>query len=268
VSVVDGHCHVSPIWYEPVETLLRQMDANGVEQAVLVQLLGQYHNDYQLQCLRRYPDRFACVVAVDVDRPQACTELRELAAAGAAGVRLRPNARSPGGDPLAIWRTAEAEGLAVSCAGTSDEFAKPAFAAVVAALPRLTIVLEHLAGASRPDADQHEADMRERAFGLARHPNVHVKVPGLGEILHRARALPAAGAPFASQPLALYAALQRFGADRLMWGSDFPVVAAREGYTNALRWTRAALAEQSPDALHRIFAANARRVWRLPRTAS
>jgi len=42
---VDAHCHVSPCWYEPVESLLFQMDRNHVEQAVLVQYMGQLYND-------------------------------------------------------------------------------------------------------------------------------------------------------------------------------------------------------------------------------
>ena len=32
-------------------------------------------------------------------------------------------------------------------------------------------------------------------------------------------------------------AYQRFGARRLMWGSDYPPVSAREGYQNSLRLT-------------------------------
>lgn len=38
--IVDSHCHVSSVWYEPIETLLAQMGRNGVQQAVPVQLLG------------------------------------------------------------------------------------------------------------------------------------------------------------------------------------------------------------------------------------
>ncbi len=39
VPVVDAHCHVSPVWYEPVETLLFQMERNGVDTAILIQML-------------------------------------------------------------------------------------------------------------------------------------------------------------------------------------------------------------------------------------
>ena len=40
--VVDSHCHASREWYEPIETLLFEMDRYGVEQAVLIQINGQY----------------------------------------------------------------------------------------------------------------------------------------------------------------------------------------------------------------------------------
>ena len=35
----------------------------------------------------------------------------------------------------------------------------------------------------------------------------------------------------------MFAAYDAFGASRMMWGSDFPPVAGREGYRNALQWT-------------------------------
>src|SRR5438034_4920103 len=106
MSIVDSHCHVSPVWYEPVESLLHQMDRNGVEQAVLIQMMGQSNNAYQFECVRRFPGRFASVVIVATDRPDAAETLERLAGQGASGVRLGPLTRSPGDDPLAIWRAA------------------------------------------------------------------------------------------------------------------------------------------------------------------
>jgi hypothetical protein len=44
VLLVDSHCHALPHWFEPVEVLLHQMDANGVEKATLVQVRGQLDN--------------------------------------------------------------------------------------------------------------------------------------------------------------------------------------------------------------------------------
>jgi L-fuconolactonase len=247
-----------------VETLLDQMDRNGVAQAVLIQMLGQFHNAYQQECVHRYADRFASVVGIDATRHEACDELVELAARGASGVRLRPETRSPGDDPLAIWRIAEAEKLAVSCVGTSEQFSSREFFALVATFPELAVVLEHLGGSSRPDADENGAAMRRGVLELAEYPNVYLKIPGLGELVPRAATLPAEGAPLDPRPQALRSALERFGPERLMWGSDFPPVAAREGYGNALRWVRAAFADQPAEAQAAIFGGVARRVFNLP----
>ena len=88
MPIVDSHCHASPVWYEPVESLLSQMERNGVDHAVLIQMQGQANNDYQFECVRCYPGRFASVVIVDSARPDAPRALERLAEEGASGVRL------------------------------------------------------------------------------------------------------------------------------------------------------------------------------------
>jgi len=262
MRIVDSHCHVSSVWYEPVESLLFQMDRCGVERAVLVQLLGQYDNAYQQSCLRRHPDRFASVVGIDPAREDAAQRLQELAEQGATGVRLRPEARSAGADPLAIWRVSDRLGLAVSCVGNVTKFSAPEFRDVVGAFPRLTIVLEHLGGSSAPDATEAEAAARRRVFELARFPNVCLKMPGLGELATRSSILPRHEAMPLEMPGMLFQALEFFGAERLMWGSDFPVVSSREGYANALGWCRHALADQPESVMSQIFGGTAARVFR------
>lgn len=262
--IVDSHCHVSPIWYEPVESLLAQMDRTGVQQAVLVQLLGQYDNGYLLECRKRYPRRFAVVAAVDPSRPDAVDTVRRLADSGAAGIRLRPAARSPGSNPLAVWEAVQECGLSASSVGNSQAHSSPEFGELVAALPRLPIVLEHFGGTSQADANEEQRNARRSVFSLARHSNVFLKLPGLGELLPRAQQLPSAGVPLdlSGKPI-LSEALQAFGARRMMWGSDFPVVASREGYSNALHWCQAALESESATDITAIFGGTARSVYKL-----
>lgn len=261
MRIVDAHCHVSTVWYEPVETLLAQMDRNGIAQAVLIQMLGQFDNAYQQDCAARHPERLASVVAVDPADPDACKTLEALAAHGAVGVRLRPEARSPGDDPLAIWRAAVDSGLAVSCVGTAEKFGAPDFFALIQALPDLTIVLEHLGGTSQAGATDLRA--RRRVFETAQFPNVCLKVPGLGELVPRPTGLPTQGSVLGVQVAELELALERFGPDRLMWGSDFPVVGSREGYRNALQWARSAVAAAVPGAEASVFGGTARRIFKL-----
>lgn len=261
--IVDAHCHASPVWFEPVEPLLFQMDRLGIAQATLVQVLGQYDNTYIFDCIARYPGRFAAVVAVDPARADAIDALERLADAGARGLRLRPEARSPGEDPLAIWRAAARLGLAVSCAGTAANLLAPAFADLVQALPRLTITLEHLSGWARPDSDGSEAT-REGIAALARFPNLVLKVPGLGQLVKREGNLPASGRVLRLEPAAIVLQmLERFGAERLMWGSDFPPVATREGYGNALAWVQELFAGVPTQARAQVFGLTAQRIFRL-----
>lgn len=260
--IVDSHCHASDRWFEPVETLVFQMDRHGVQRAVLTQLLGQYDNGYQQACVRRDPARFASVVAVDVSRPDAVAQLRKLAGDGATGLRLRPGDRSPGEDPLALWRAAAGLGLTVSCVGSSQAFAAPEFAELVAQLPTLPIVLEHLAGTSSPDADDEARALRRRALALARFPNVHLKLPGLGELVPRPRlGVFDRDGPHLTDCGPVGDALALFGAARVLWGSDHPVVASREGYAQALRWCRAVVDALAPGAGPAIFGQNANRLF-------
>lgn len=259
--VVDSHTHASSAWYEPVETLLYQMDRNDVDRAVLIQINGQTDNSYQVDCVRRYPDRLSSVVMVDPLHPDALDHLERLAGSGASGVRLPPGARSPGEDPLAIWRAAARLRLAVSCGGATAEFASDAFAELVQAVPDAAIVVEHLASVSRPDAGLSDAELRQRAFALARFPNVFIKVPGLGEFCRRA--IPVAE-PFPFErpiPPYLEQAYQQFGPGRMMWGSDFPPVASREGYARALRLPMDQLADKSQADRDLVFGAVALSVF-------
>jgi len=259
--IVDGHCHVSDIWYEPVETLLFEMDRARVERAVLVQLLGQFDNAYQQDCLTRYPGRFASAVAVDPLSAGAVEELHRLIGAGATAVRLRPGARSPGDDPFAIWRAAEARGIAVSCVGPAASFLAPGFGDIPASVPRLVIVLEHLGGLARPDVTDTEA-ARRGILALAEHPRVFLKVPGIGQLSLRLPNLAAGRSPLADpSPRLLHEIVKAYGPRRLMWGSDFPPVAAREGYMNALCWAEDALGGLDAKSRESIFGDNARDIF-------
>jgi L-fuconolactonase len=96
MDITDSHAHASQQWFEPLETLLHQMDHNHVSSVVLIQINGEYDNSYNRQIVRDYPGRFACVAHLDAARPDAPDQLRHLADDGVSGLCLRPSTRSSG----------------------------------------------------------------------------------------------------------------------------------------------------------------------------
>lgn len=261
MNIVDSHCHASPIWYEPVESLLYEMEANGVAQAILIQINGQTHNDYQFDCLTRYPGRFASVVIVDTKSSDAPDNLRQLADRGASGVRLRPETRSPGDDPLAIWRTAEQLGIAVSCIGNAMDYASDDFSQLIDQVPDLNVVVEHLGALGSKSAEQTDEAIIAKVLDLARFPNVTIKVPGFGEFC--TRAIPGDD-PFPFErpiPNLIERVHDAFGPERMMWGSDYPPVSSREGYRNALQFPLEAFAAKPDAAKALIFGEVALRIF-------
>jgi L-fuconolactonase len=262
MPIVDSHTHTANSWYEPIETLLWEMDRNGVDQAVLIQMRGQTDNSYQADCVRRYPGRFASVGIVDAQQPDAEQALQRLADSGASGVRFHLPLRSPGEDPLAIWRAAARLKLPVSCGGNSTLFASPDFAAAVEAVPELPIVVEHLGGVNHPVDDPRQEALRQQVFALARFPNLYLKIHGLGEFCRRAMP-PTDPFPFVQPvPSTLEEAHRAFGAGRMMWGSDFPPVAVREGYRNALRLPMEQLAHLPQAERDQIFGGTAAAIFK------
>jgi len=260
--IIDAHCHGSSRWYEPVETLLFRMDACGVERAVLIQLLGSIDSRDMVAARSAHPDRFAFVAAIDAQATNAIDQVRRAVDAGAAGLRLRPTVRSAGDDPLAIWRQAGETGLAISCVGPAAEFVSAGFGALLDALPGLPIVLEHLGGLGRPDVGDRGAALVE-LLGLATYRNISLKLPGLGQLAPRVAAFDETDPPIDLSGIdaLLASVLEVFGPNRLMWGSDFPPVAAREGYANALVWTRDVLNRLAPGSIDAAFGDTAARIF-------
>ena len=103
MMIVDTHSHAGINWFEPVEMILHQMNLNGVEKTALIQHAANYHNDYIMECVKRFPGRFGAVIWVDVQDPDATATLEQLSKhPEVVGVRFHPNDRSPGPAPLAI----------------------------------------------------------------------------------------------------------------------------------------------------------------------
>lgn len=259
MRIIDTHCHAGLNWFEPVETLLHEMNTNGVSQAVLIQHRGTYDNTYLFECANRFPGRFKVVVLLDPEDPNQPRTLAKLAEQGAAGLRLAPESRVAGSDPLAVWKKAGELGLVVSCLGKTAQFAAPEFRRLVEECADTVIVIEHLAGASTDTVRPY--DELRRALRLAELSNTYIKIPGLGEFTARpSRLLPYY--QLEQIPPFIEMAFDAFGPHRMMWGSDFPPVAAREGYRNALEGVRTYPALSHGDDVEWVMGKTAASVWK------
>ena len=260
--VVDSHAHATPAWYEPVEALLYQMERHGVRYGHLVQIGGYFDNTYQEQALARHPGRLVHIVQVDWTRPDAVAQLEALVARGnVSGLRLRPESRSPGEDPLAIWRAAARLRLAITVSGNLDTFTSEEWPRVLGAVPEVPVVIEHLGSVNTPDGEAAPWPRRRQVMDLARFPNAHLKLHGLGEFATRASPV-RVPFPFAEPvPPFLDWAYDAFGPQRLMWGSDHSLVSSREGYGLALRLPLEHFAAHSEADRRAIFGGTALRVF-------
>jgi predicted TIM-barrel fold metal-dependent hydrolase len=276
-AVIDSHLHV---WDETaagldagpmkvgysaqasasVELFMDYMDEAGVERAVFVQpWFYHWDNAYMTRCLRRFPDRFRGVCVIDPRGPEAPAALRRWRAEGVTGIRLRPlrEGERPGPGPwlgtdetLPLWE-AIAETGTIACvmhAGADLHRLPP----LLARFPSLRIVIDHI---NNPvPAEGLGQPAFQAVLALARHPQVHVKLSGFHHWC-RDRYPYRDGLPFAE------ATVRAFGAERCMWGSDFPHVLAGCGYVRSRHLLPREATFLSKDELELVMGGTAERLW-------
>ncbi|GAA4326788.1 amidohydrolase family protein [Streptomyces venetus] len=277
MTVVDAHHHVWDLsvrdqdWISgpeldplrrdfTVKDLEPEASAAGVGRTVLVQTVTVPEETPEFLALAEAHELIAGVVGwTDLTRPDvadALARLRELPG----GRYLKGIRHQVQGEPDPEWllRPDVLRGLAaVADAGLVYDLVVlphqlPACARAAAALPGLTFVLDHLgkppvaAGTLEPWA----SDLR----ALATLPNTVAKLSGLVTEADPASWTPADLRPYAE------VALEAFGPDRLMYGSDWPVCTLGVAYGDTLRLTRDLT---SPREHEQILTATATRVYGL-----
>jgi predicted TIM-barrel fold metal-dependent hydrolase len=256
--IVDSHVHVvspdearyplSPgglpgTWYRerPVsaEQLRAEMAEAGVTHAVLVQAVGAYSfdNAYAAAAAAAHPLHYRGVCALDGRAAAASATLGELVRErGIRGVRVFALAR-PGeswlGDPatFGLWQTARE--LQITALATVFEHQLEELGRVLAAFPGLRVALDHC---GFPDLTAPDWEKRSPLMELARFPNLYLKVSS--HLLHAARQAGSSGPRLVAQ------LAERFGAERLVWGSDYSQTPGP--YRDLLELGRAAFAALPP----------------------
>lgn len=121
--------------------------------------------------------------------------------------------------------------------------------------PDLKIVIDHCAKPEIAEGsiDQWANDIQQ----LAAHHNCYCKLSGL---------VTEAASDWKNADLAPYVnhLLNCFGSERMIWGSDWPVLNLASNYTQWLGATQALLATLSPNEQQQVFGINAQRFYSLP----
>lgn len=149
--------------------------------------------------------------------------------------------------------TVAAAGLAFDLVVRAEQL--PGAAAAAAAVPQCRLVLDHL-GKPAIAAGGYE-QWRALVAPLARHPNAVAKLSGL--------VTEAGWTSWTVDDLRpyVYTALELFGPDRLMFGSDWPVCLLAASYDRVVDALAEALGPLSPAELDAIWSGTATRTYRL-----
>ncbi|MEV5892442.1 amidohydrolase family protein [Nonomuraea fuscirosea] len=207
------------------ERLLAALAANGLSAAVAVQRahVYGYDNSYVVDAAARHPGRLRAMCVIDARAPDAAKTVRRWAGRGAVAMRLTsPGGNQHGGTPgagwfagppaLEVWRQVSELGLSMCLhlyRWNRDESLR-ALPAVARAFPSTPVVLDHVASVEADRAEPFPG--AAGLLALADLPQVHVKVT----TLNFARISAAGVAPSG----VVEWLVSRFGAERVLWGSD------------------------------------------------
>lgn len=269
--IVDTHAHVyapdetkyppiaqplrPPAGAGPFEHLRRETLAHGVAKACLVQTSTFYRfdNRYTMDCSRAAPGWTAGVCTLSPDDPASPGLLRRYAAEfHCRGMRSIPAADGRLDHPgvRALWKTAAELGLVINVLVGRSHAAE--LERLLREFRTLRVVLDHCMNLK---AGPELAPTLETVLRLAAHPNLHAKLTFLPTGS-------ATGYPCADMHEPCMKVVEAYGANRCVWGSDFPLElwAPRLTYAQHLRLFAYELPFRHSDRA-RILGGTAARLW-------
>ena len=202
--------------------LVAAMDAAAIDKAAIVHSSTTYgyDNSYVADAIAEHRERFTGVFSVDVLEPQAPQRIRYWVGRGLSGLRVFAvgstvkSDQSWIADPAAFpaWQCCDELGIPVAISMRQDGL--PHLIEVIERFPRVRIVLDHLLHAPMTDGPPYRE--ASELFGMARHPNVYLKLTSA--IIQRSREGQASPQSFFGK------LLDTFGSARIAWGSNYPAV--------------------------------------------
>ena len=221
----------------------------NVNRAVLVQHLGEYDNTYIQDIVAASPKKFAGVCLVDYTKDDASDKLRCWAKTGKfRGMRLLLESLESN---RVLWQKAlnlglnivtyDPEGI-VSRLGLLMDFLDES--------PSAVVILSHMGGPA--NKEDPEFAWYRSIFGLSRYPNVYFQISGMHMF-----------SPYPYKPLwpIVSQAFESFGADRMLWAGNYPVVGEDEDYVREVELVRSGALPIPNNVLQKVTYTTALKVW-------
>jgi L-fuconolactonase len=267
-SLIDSHVHVweagprfpfaagakvPPSIDASPSSLLEKMRSNGICRTVLIQVIHyKWDNRFLVATLRAHPGKFSGVCRVDPEDPAAPDRLSYWTEQGCRGVRLSPAAGATGdwirGPQMpALWK--RCENLKVPMTLLLPASRLPDIVPLLDKFPTLTTVIDHMADCPVDDS-QGFHELRS----LARYPKLYVKVShpwSLSKLPY----------PYPDVQAMIARLRDSFGADRLMWGTDWPIKPELLSYERRVALYRDGLPFLSTTERQQLLAGTVSRVW-------
>jgi L-fuconolactonase len=194
------------------------------------------------------------VARVNPESPAAPDDLSRLVEEqGFQGVRLSPSEDTAGDwirGPLMppLWkRCRELKASMNILTGTSR---LPDIGSLIEKFPALTVVIDHMA-----DCPAGRPDELKKLLALARYPQVFVKVSHTWSVSKQAY-------PYLDAQEQVERLYDVFGPQRLMWGTDWPIVEAHCAYAKALAMVRDEMKFLNDEDKSWMLSRTVERVWK------
>lgn len=251
------------------DEIMAHMRRAGVAQATLVQAstVHGYDNNYCAVCCELHPEQFVGVCCIDPLAPNAAETLSHwIEVRGMRGVRLftvrathfpdEPATQVQErwlDDPrtLPVWERAQQLGIPVDIQTSTAGL--DMVATMLERFPSVPVILDHLAGVTLDDGPPYTA--AAPLLALCRFPSCYLKFT--------TNTLRAAAQGRSNVQPFFELLIERFGANRLLWGSNFPATrgSVRAPYVELVGEARSALAFLPAAVQEQLFAGSARSLY-------
>lgn len=275
--LIDSHCHViatdtkryplKPLFGKqsdwssahPLDypDMVKAADEAGIAKSILVQASSAYgfDNSYVADSVAAHPERFVGVFSIDVNAPDAVQKMKELLGRGFVGLRIFTSGSTHAeqetffaeDSAFPVWRYADDNRIPVCMQMRMPGI--PHLEKILKRFAKVPVIIDHFARVEADDGPPYAK--AGPLFALARYPNVYLKITHRPiEQAMKGRATPESF---------LGRAVQEFGAERLIWGSNFP--AAKPPLPELVAMARRALAFLPPADQDWIFFKTAQKLY-------